>query len=74
VFGCWAPPGPTRGAYSAPLALARPLAGLKRGKERGERSEKEEGQERGGARKGRGRRKGEDPQCLKCIDAFTTTM
>jgi len=57
AFGGRAPPGPAEGTYSAPLDL---LAGLKgEGRYRGEE----------GGRGNWGRRKGEGPPCLKCVDS-----
>jgi len=61
TFGGRAPPGPDGGAYSAP---PNPLAGLK-GRGGREGKEVKEGGERGGS-------KGENPQCLKCIDGTLT--
>ena len=60
AFGGRAPAGPAGGAYSAPPdSLAELSRG--RGKWGGEKGQMEE---RWG-----GGRKGEDPQCLKCVDA-----
>jgi len=66
AFGGRAPPGPAGGAYSAYSAPQDSLAGSN-GEERGEAWKRcREGE---WERRRWGRRKGENPQCLKCADA-----